>query len=140
MDIGFDDCWESWCALLSTPRASQISSVVHKTIGYSRWCTQILLPVQLVVTIFVATVQLIHNFEIVANNSHILNNVYKNGSIFISSHRISMVVFVAKDGSKMYYGYNLVCKIPLATKVYTSPLPGYIFGYICQLCTQFIAV
>jgi len=110
MDIGFDDCWESWCALLSTPRASQISSVVHKTIGYSRWCTQILLPVQLVVTIFVATVRLVHNFEIVANNGHILNNVYKNGSIFISSHRISMEILLPKMEAKCTMGTILYTK------------------------------
>jgi len=39
-----------------------------------------------VATVFVPTVKL---FEIVTNNSHNLHNVYKNGSIFISSCRIS---------------------------------------------------
>ena len=42
--------------------------------------------------------------------------MYKNGSIIIFSRsRISMERFVAKVGSKMYHGYNLVHKIPWVT-------------------------
>jgi len=89
-----------------------------------------------VITIFVPTVRLIHNFEIVTNNSHIPNDVYKNGNILMSSCRISMEKNVAKDGSNTYHGYNIVHKILWVTKVYTFPFPGYIFGHIHKLWTQ----
>jgi len=73
------------------------SVLVHKTIGSIIWCTQFCR----LVTIFVATARLLHNIEILASNGHILNNVYKNGSIFASSRRISMERNVTKNGSKM---------------------------------------
>jgi len=87
---------------------------------------------------FVSIVRLVHNFIFVSNNGHIMNNVYKIGSIFILSCRICMEGFVAKDGSKMYSGYNHVHKIPWVTKVYIFPFAGYIFGNICKSWTQFI--
>jgi len=90
-------------------------------------------------TIFVATVRLVHNFKIVANNGHILYNVYKTGSIFITSRRISTEILSPKMEAKRTHGYNTVHKIPWVTKVYTFPLAGNIFGYSSESWTQFIA-
>jgi len=78
-------------------------------------CPQLLLH-----TIFVASVTCGHNFcthseactqfELVTNNVHILNNVYKNGSIFISSCRISSEKLLPKMEAKPTMGTILYTK------------------------------
>jgi len=78
--------------------------------GVHNFCSQCDLWLQF---LYPQAVRLIHNFKIVTNNGHILYNVYKNGSIYLSSSRVSMEEIVAKDGSKIYI---IVHKIPWLQK------------------------
>jgi len=63
-----------------------------------------------VATFSVPTVRLVHNFKIVANNGHNPINVYKNGSISMSSRRISTVKLSPKMEAKRTMGTILYTK------------------------------
>jgi len=95
------------------------------------------------VVTFLATVQFGHSFGNCDSQWKQSNKCGQEWKHFYFvkciSHRISTEKIASKIVHKMLRGYILCTQNTVATKVYTFPLHGYIFGDIPKPCTQFHA-